>query len=144
MFAINALSGFGSGGSAFALDNSGDFESSESDSLYRTWSGSPTDNKKQIVSCWVKPESEGTFRNIFMSTGGDPGNGVGLYNDNSIQWQSNTTSGGVGFNLVTTSTSLIGTGTWHHILCYFDTTQGTESNRAALYVDGTKITSLSP
>jgi hypothetical protein len=64
-------------------------------------------------------------------------------NSNGTLTMSQETSGGSIQATLTTTQVFRDTSAWYHIVIAIDTTQGTDSNRVKLYVNGTQVTSFS-
>ena len=104
-----------------------------------TW-GTATSDKIFTMSVWVKRSGLG-YQQIVNSYDGSTGN------DNQLKFQSTdaielTVSTGTEYFLKT-NRLFRDVSAWYHIVFAFDSTQGTDSNRYKLYVNGTQETSFS-
>ena len=121
--------------------NSLRFDDGSSDNLSRNTWGTPTNNKKFTMSVWVKRTTLGATQQIVNSY-------VGSGNDNQLKFK-NTDA--IELTVSTSSTEYFlktnrlfrDVSAWYHIVFAFDSTQGTDSNRYKLYVNGTQETSFS-
>ena len=124
----------------YEVDNSLRFNSGSSDNLSRNTWGTATSDKKFTISVWVKRSGLG-YQQIVNSYDGSTGN------DNQLKFQSTdalelTVSTGTEYFLKT-NRLFRDVSAWYHIVFAFDSTQGTDSNRYKLYVNGTQETSFS-
>ncbi len=91
--------------------------------------------KEWTFSCWVKrSQVSGNTEAIFSV----PSDYIVFNSASQINWAFNTESDG---NLVTTQV-FRDASSWMHLLFVHDTTQATASNRAKIYVNGTRITAF--
>ena len=67
---------------------------------------------------------------------------IGLDNNSNLNISTNNSSGAAKMG-VTTNRTLEDTSKFYHIVVAFDTTQGTDSNKIKVYIDGTQETSFS-
>ena len=116
---------------AATVTKSGDFETTESDSMSRTQSG---DQKTWTFSTWIKFESIGAIQGIFSGSGTE----ASCYIDASNRITLNVHGGAT-----LTCTNTVSSATWHHIVFRYDTTQGAESDRMRCYLDGVLCTKSS-
>ena len=122
--------------------NSARFNTASSDSLTRTQSASPTSATKGTLSFWIKRSLLGTAQ-YFMSTFQDSNNRV------QCEFQANDTLRIIQKNSSSTTINIITNrvfrdpNSWYHVVLAFDTTQGTDSNRVKLYINGDQETSFS-
>ena len=124
----------------FAVANSCRFNIASSDNLSRTPS-SGSNRKTFTISMWVKGTT--TTTQTLMSAGETSG----AYTFN-VQWDSsklsiigNADSSSI-MNLKTTRL-FRDFSAWYHFVLAFDTTQGTDTNRVKVYVNGVQETSFS-
>ena len=119
--------------------------------MHRTNSGTVTDIDKYTISFWVKRSELSTANSpIFGSSGsgtlGDFGNTymfIYFKDDDTLRWQEyHAGGGGAASRELIPSMLFRDVGAWYHIVCRFDSSQGTASNRMRMYVNGTQITSF--
>ena len=129
------------GPQGFQVANSCRFNDDSSDYLSSTF-GSTTNRKTFTLSFWVKKSKLGADqRMIEASTGTDGNNVSGIESDPDrirVIFYNEPT---VNINLKTNAL-LRDISAWYHIVLAIDTTQGTASNRAKLYVNGVQQTSF--
>ena len=122
--------------------NSARFNTASSDSLTRTQSASPTSATKGTLSFWIKRSLLGAAQ-YFMSTFQDSNNRV------QCEFQANDTLRIIQKNSSSTTINIITNrvfrdpSAFYHVVLAFDTTQGTDSNRVKLYINGDQETSFS-
>ena len=109
------------------------------DSAFLTFTpGSAGNRKTMTFSAWVKRSKLGEMRFF----GADSDNYIAFSSANAIEL--NLRNGGSGSNVFVTTNSLFrDISAWYHIVLAIDTTQGTDTNRIKLYVNGTQLTSFS-
>lgn len=132
MLMVNPLTGFGGGGgaAAFSVTNSGDFETSSSQSLSIT---SPSGNvDKWTAAFWHKRESIG-FSRMF---GGSSAEDYFRYFSNDKAEFKVT---GANYTLLTTAT-YTDTSAFHHWTVVYDSGNATAGDRMRIYFDGTEVT----
>ena len=122
----------------FLISNSLRFNDGSSDALNRT-PGSAGNRKTMTWSGWVKrSELSGTPR--FFGAGDD--NYLSFASSGAIEI--NLRSGGASSNaFVITNKLHRDVSAWYHIVMAIDTTQGTDTNRVKVYVNGVQQTSFS-
>ena len=127
MFAAKDLQLTRPSGGAYIISRSLRFRSSASAYLNRTF-GTPTDGKKWTWSCWLKLGAITGVNTVFGATSGTA---TGFIFSNSfIQFA-------YGGNTRRTSSAVYrDPSAWYHIVFNFDSAQASETNRAALYVNG--------
>lgn len=119
---------------AYEVTNSGDFEASESDYLYKTYAGAPTSQRIFTIAAWIKRESTGGQ----MYWAGASTNELYLgFNSDKFLWH--VSSSNYKVESVATYTD---TANWHHFALVVDTTNATAADRFKIYYDGTRITSI--
>jgi hypothetical protein len=128
----------GSISTGYDIDNSLKFEADNSESMARTNS---SEGNKQIctLSMWVKRTE---LADSFFFTAGDNADPFflfGFYQD-KIYWS--TTAGVSAGGVMQTNRVFRDTSAWYHIILAIDTTQGTDTNRYKLYVNGIQETSF--
>ena len=129
------------------IRNSLAFNKSDAGYLKFTPSGSPTSLKKGIVSFWMRGTgvfdgSTHDYRpftvfqssgNLQFACGASQGGAIDFYQYNGS---------GFTFRLTSTATTLISDRGWHHFIFVWDTAQAVSTDRLAVYVDGSKVTSF--
>jgi len=138
----------GNVGSALAgeyeVANSLRFDDGSSDYLNRT-QGTPTNADKFTLSVWVKRCGLTTSDYHYIASfdgGSNPREHI-RFNDTTDQltWYFRD-SGGTATSL-TTNRLFRDVSAWYHIVCSYDSTQSTSSNRQKIYVNGVQETSFS-
>ena len=105
---------------------------------YLSHAVSSTGNRKIFtISAWIKCDINETNKTIF---------GAGTAGTNSGKFYFAISSGqiriGGGANVYLVSDRLLrDPSSWYHVVCAFDTTQGTAANRIKFYINGQQITS---
>ena len=128
----------------YQVGNSLRFDDGSSEYLERDFSTTQDSRRKFTFSAWVKRGALGGSLNIW---GSSEGSGEGY---NSLKFESddlqflsgNTSNSGTQVNLVTNA-KFRDTSAWLHVVLAVDSTDGTESNRIKIYVNGSQITSFS-
>ena len=119
------------------------FEDGSAHKLTRTFSGDPDNNKKMTISVWVKRGN--------LSTGGTQVI-IATYDGTrflgELAWDSSTDvlrfdPGGNGDGSsnsyrIDTTALFRDVSSWYHIVVAYDSTQGTDTNRVKIYVNGTQ------
>ena len=125
----------------YEIDNSLRFNND--DSAYLTKTPSSTGNRKTwTFSCWFKLSNVGTdFFSIFTTKYVNGENTDIIINSNKIEVYSVGT-GGYDFQYAT-SQLFRDVSAWYHLVVAVDTTQGTDSNRVKIYINGSQVTSFS-
>jgi len=129
-------------GSTYEIEQSIRFNDNDSAYMHRTPS-SAGNQKTNTISCWVKRGNLGTGESIamFSAAGGDYGltwyidssetdfsrERLSLSDGSSNLWQAN-------------DYKLRDPASWYHFVFAMDTTQGTQSNRMKVYINGELIT----
>jgi hypothetical protein len=135
----NALIGSSGQGGDYTIARSLRFRSSASAYLNRT-PASASNQKTWTWSGWVKRGKLKT-KQIFWNAGTAGENlGVEFQSDDTIQFYQY--SGSFLWRLITTAVYR-DPSSWYHIVAVLDTTQGTSSNRAKLYINGVQVTAFS-
>ena len=130
----------------FDVQNSLRFDKASSAYLNNTPS-SDGSTRKLTFSVWFKkadPANTTTWNWLIHNgdaSDGTPSFGVGLKND-KISIIDLDSSGSYDTNLVT-NIKLRDVTAWYHIFVAIDATQGTDTNRVKLYLNGSQITSFS-
>jgi hypothetical protein len=125
----------------FAVDNSCRFNSGSSDSLTIT-PASASNRKTFTYSSWVKRSILTSGDQAIFNAHTDAPNQVDIYfNSNDDLIVTNRISN-LAANLITDA-KFRDVSAWYHIVLAVDTTQGTDTNRMKLYVNGVQETSFS-
>ena len=126
----------------YEIDNSLKFEEDNSESLWKTFSSEGTGTGKTFtISGWVKRTELGgidIFMGVGRAVGSDVNDGAVRFNSDQFQFVNFASNA---YN-VRTNAVFRDTSAWYHIMVAVDTTQGTDSNRVKLYVNGEQQTSL--
>ena len=130
----------------FAVDNSLRFNDGSSD--YLNFSPSSTSSRRIFtISFWFKQTNSGTTRALFSTgdySGGDGYLQINLSSSGRLVVDDYDT-GGESYNLrwVTPSTDPLfrDPSAWYHFVLAVDSTQGTQSNRVKVYINGVDISS---
>ena len=102
--------------------------------------GTATNRKKFTFSFWYKRELDGTHDTIAgWDSGGNLFEEIKIQS-NQLKW-THRTSGGTSYT-VQTNRLFLDPSAFYHIVIALDTTQGTDSNRVKIYVNGTQETSF--
>tara|TARA_A100001011_G_scaffold304_1_gene383 strand:- start:11 stop:1420 length:1410 start_codon:yes stop_codon:yes gene_type:complete len=126
----------------YDVANSVRFNSGDSPYLNKTLSSSGNP-KKFTISFWQKLGTSFDADRAVISGGADSNNYLVVRNSSSQTIQIlETVSGSDHTNLVTNRV-FRDVSAWYHIVVAIDTTQGTDTNRVKLYVNGTQETSFS-
>ena len=123
----------------FDVDNSLRINQGDSSYLKKTF-GTATNRRKFTYSFWCKKQHN-TDMGI-LSTGADANNrGIMYFNDSGDFNFLEVTSGSV-TSFVATNRLFRDSSAWYHFVIAVDTTQGTNTNRVKIYVNGIQETSL--
>jgi len=125
----------------FDVANSCRFNSGSSDYLNNTSVASVTNRLKFTISLWVKRSTLGA-KSMIGTVGGDSTNFGAIWFDSSDRLNCTEGSGGGTLNFITNRV-FRDVSAWYNIILAIDTTQGTESNRVKIYVNGVQETSFS-
>jgi len=124
----------------YQVDNSCRFNVGSSDYLNRT-QGTATSAKIFTLSMWVKISTLGEA--VFFSSYYNSTNRFQIYfNANGTLTILNKSSGSTNIN-VQTNRVFRDLSAWYNLIVAIDTTQGTDTNRVKLYVNGVQETSFS-
>ena len=139
MLIIPANSASASGG--YAVDNSLRFNSGSSDYLSRS-NGTPTSLRKYTFSAWVKKTATGALHTLYSNgTNADNYMYIHFRNDTEQLEYVDIKSGAYQVNL-RTNRVFRDPSAWYHVMIAVDTTQGTNTNRVKLYINGVQETSF--
>ena len=112
--------------------------------LRRTF-GTNTSDTTKTFSFWMKRGTNtGSTENIFSTTiSGYIEGRLRINTDDTLQFEDRDASGGTSDGRRTTTRVFRDTDSWYHIMLVLDSTQGTELDRAKIYVNGTQDTNFS-
>ena len=124
----------------FEVANSCRFNSGSDDSLSIN-AGTSSNRRTFTFSTWVKTSAiESDRQELFGAGGSSDQNHILIEQQGGLSIWHYT---GSFTTKITTSALLRDPSAWMHLVCAVDTTQGTESNRIKLYINGVQQTSLS-
>ncbi|MDB2683503.1 hypothetical protein N9Y58_01355 [Alphaproteobacteria bacterium] len=123
----------------FDVANSCRFNSASSDSMTRD-NGTPTDLKKFSISLWHKRAEMPD--NKYLITGFDDEDNRTLLQFSSDQLLFQNQTGGSNNTIIKSNAKFRDPSAWYHFCIIVDTTQGTDTNRVKMYVNGSQVTSL--
>ena len=117
----------------FAVDNSCRFNDGDTATLEKAL-GTPTSQKKFTFSCWFKRGVLSGDQSLFScgSSGDDEWNDFRLGSGGEIQWYIDRDES----YYLTTDRLFRDVSAWYNFIIAVDTTQGTDTNRVKLYVNG--------
>ena len=118
---------------SYEIDNSLKFEPDNSEYIYRTPS-SAGNRKTWTLSFWLKRTELGASMRIFEAWDGSTGTSA-LFTDADLF----ILDLNAGSNYFTSSAVFRDTSAWYHFVIRVDTTQGTASERARVYVNGSEL-----
>ena len=122
------------------------FSATASPKLTRTF-GTNTSNTTKTISFWMKRGSLGStegMQNIFCTAlSGYIEGRLRINTDDTLQFEDRDSSGGTSDGRRQTTAKLRDVNSWYHIMLVLDSTQGTELDRAKIYVNGTQDTDFS-
>ena len=125
----------------YEIDNSLRFNNPDDPNLSTTF-GSAGNRRTFTISAWVKRGNIADDHTLFGQGGTSSGNPRGvLFFANSLRFTNNT-SGSSTDTDVETNAKTRDPSAWYHAVVAVDTTQGTNSNRVKLYLNGELQTSL--
>jgi len=125
----------------YNVDNSLRFNSGSSDFLNRT-TETPTNADKATFSFWVKRSKLGTNQSM-LSERADGNNLTDIYFNSDDKLEIYSYNSGTEYIFLRTVRLFRDVGAWMHIMYSFDTSQGTNTNRVKLYINGVQETSFS-
>ena len=126
----------------FNVANSLRFNSGSSDNLSKSLS-TPTNDKKFTFSCWFKKSKNATEMNLFgYQPSGNAEAYIGFSTSDEIRYADRDSGDTTAEIFLVSNAKLRDVSAWYHVVVSVDTTQGTDSNRAKLYLNGEQITSL--
>ena len=119
------------------------FSATASPKLTRTF-GTNTSNTTKTISFWMKRGSLGStegMQNIFCTAlSGYIEGRLRINTDDTLQLEDRDASGGTSDGRRQTTAKLRDINSWYHIILALDSTQGTEADRAKIYINGTQAT----
>tara|TARA_Y100001973_G_scaffold13217_1_gene18504 strand:- start:70 stop:2559 length:2490 start_codon:yes stop_codon:yes gene_type:complete len=120
----------------------GSLQFNESVETYLTRTpGSDGNRRTFTVSCWYRKTTTDSSTQVIFFAGPDGDDTYPLTITSENLLRVSHYQGGFTFRLV--GPKVRDMSSWMHLVCAFDTTQGTASNRIKLYVNGTQITDFS-
>lgn len=125
MFMATHLIGFGGGG-RYSVAFSGDWERGDSDDMTITFAGAGN-RKRWTFSTWVYLESNGQRMGLIGVDNSNP-DYFEIRSDNKFQFFLNN-----GADASVVSSDTLSTGVWYHLMCVFNSPDGTAANRIKLY-----------
>jgi hypothetical protein len=128
---------------AYNVANSCRFNDGSSDSLNKTPSSNGT-RTTWTFSIWLKRSSTSTSGHQIFDASPTPGSDeskIYFYND-FLYWKQEIGGGGADGYLVT-NRKFRDVSAWYNIICQWNTTSGTESERMKIFVNGVQETSFS-
>ena len=126
---------------AYEVANSCRFNDDDSAYMNVTSVSTVTNRLKFTISLWVKRSTLGA-KSMIGTVGGDNTNFGAIWFDSSDRLNCTEGSGGGTLNFIT-NRLFRDVSAWYNIILAIDTTQGTESNRVKIYVNGVQETSFS-
>ena len=127
---------------AFSVANSCRFNDGDSPYLSKTF-GSAGTRTKYTFSAWVKRSSFGAQCIFSAGTDADHSMFIGFNSaDDELYWNSYSNAGASYDYFLVCTRKFRDISAWYHIVCAFDSTQGTASNRMKIYVNGVQETSF--
>jgi len=119
------------------LTNSLRFNDGDSPNLNRTF-GTNTSNTIKTFSCWLKRSTLGAYQSITSTTvSGNIEGRIEITSGDQLQIADRNATDGTSDILLLTTAVFRDVSAWYHIVVAFDTTQGTDTNRVKIYVNGT-------
>jgi len=131
----------GGGAAGYQISRSLRFNSSDSGFCARTYSSAGS-RTTWTWSAWVKRSALGSQQTLFDGYSDGSNRTQLMFESDDKLRILNQAGGSVTTNLITTAV-FRDVSAWYHIVIVWDTTQGTSSNRAKVYVNGTQQTSFS-
>ena len=130
-------------GGGYAVDNSLRTNRGSSDYLNKTFSGSGN-RRTFTISFWLKIAESSSNAPYIYGVSTSTTNAISIYYNSTGQLSMEAYTGAWSLRLHT-SALLRDTSAWYHICYAIDTTQGTDTNRVKLYINGVQQTfSTSP
>ena len=129
----------------FDVANSYRSNSGDSPKLSKTFSSASNSNTTFTVSAWVKRSKLGANQDVvsaFRSSDGLQTDLIRFGSGDDLEFWAHTTNSS-GNADIQTNRLFRDVGAWYHIVVRVDTTQGTDTNRVRIYVNGVQETSFS-
>ena len=106
--------------------------------------GSAGTRTKYTISVWVKRSKVGATQCIFSAgTGANNSMTITFNGNDTLYWNSYSNNGSNYDYFLDTNRKFRDTSAWYHIVCAFDSTQSTSSNRMKIYINGVQETLFS-
>ena len=125
----------------YEVANSVRLNDGSSDYFNRT-PGSATNQKTFTISMWVKRGELGSSNGLLLQGVNSGNNDFAIYFTSADKLQTFSWSGGSKQFQVDTQRVFRDVSAWYHIVFVADTTQGTDSNRIKIYINGVQETAL--
>ena len=129
----------------YDVANSGRFNSADSPKLGKTFGSASNSRTTFTVSAWVKRSKLGANQDVvsaFQSSSGLQTDLIRFGSGDDLEFWAHTTNSS-GNADIQTNRLFRDVGAWYHIVVRVDTTQGTDTNRVRIYVNGVQETSFS-
>jgi len=129
----------------YNVANSYRSNSGDSPKLSKTFSSASNSNTTFTVSAWVKRSKLGANQDVvsaFRSSDGLQTDLIRFGSGDDLEFYAHTTNSS-GNADIQTNRLFRDVGAWYHIVVRVDTTQGTDTNRVRIYVNGVQETSFS-
>jgi len=123
----------------YEVANSCRFNDGDSPRLHRTL-GTATDVDKWTFSCWFKRSTLSATQYLFYGYASGEESAIVLKSDDTIDWYNYFSSSEQG--QLVTNRKFRDVGAWYHIVCAYDSDNGTAGNRMRMYINGTEETSF--
>ena len=123
----------------YDVANSCRFNDGDSPRLHRTL-GTATDVDKWTFSCWFKRSTLSATQYLFYGYASGEESAIVLKSDDTIDWYNYFSSSEQG--QLVTNRKFRDVGAWYHIVCAYDSDNGTAGNRMRMYINGTEETSF--
>jgi len=123
----------------YEVANSCRFNDGDSPRLHRTL-GTATDVDKWTFSCWFKRGVLSATQYLFYGYASGEESAIVLKSDDTIDWYNYFSSSEQG--QLVTNRKFRDVGAWYHLVCAYDSDNGTAGNRMRMYINGTEETSF--
>jgi len=123
----------------YDVANSVRYNDGDSPRLHRTL-GTATDVDKWTFSCWFKRSTLSATQYLFYGYASGEESAIVLKSDDTIDWYNYFSSSEQG--QLVTNRKFRDVGAWYHIVCAYDSDNGTAGNRMRMYINGTEETSF--